>query len=313
MPMATELLTCCGSRGSGCHPERSGCVHVRAAHPSPSYRLFSAFSREDPHAPHHALHRLAAGGPRRRRRLRRPRPASGRDGQRRLGAGGRPLHLGHRLPLLLAHHRRAHLRPRRPQRHAGGAAQRRPRLRAHQPLGGLRPPLRRHRRRRTAGRAHPRRPVRLPAGHHLDHRRRGARRCGAGLHHPLWFDPSRRQEPRPARPGAHRTVLGLGDAVLHPRHPLHPGGGAGDGGGQRHGRESVVHRHRRPHHPHRHAHGRVDAHHPPRQGAGGERHRRGPALRRAVGRLVGPSPAPRRRAAHLPHLRYRAAPYPVAG
>ena len=68
---------------------------------------------------------------------------------------------------------------------AGRATRRRPRLRADEPLDRVRPPLRGDRRPRTARRPDARRAVRLPARRHLDHRRRRARRRGAGLRHPL--------------------------------------------------------------------------------------------------------------------------------
>ncbi len=49
------------------------------------------------------------------------------------------------------------------------------------PAGAVRPPFRRHRRRRTAGRAGARGPDGLSARHHVDHLRRGARGRRAGL------------------------------------------------------------------------------------------------------------------------------------
>ena len=57
------------------------------------------------------------------------------------------------LPLLCALHRRQGARARPEPRDAGGAAQRRPRLRAHPQMGRVRTPLRRDRRRGPAGRA----------------------------------------------------------------------------------------------------------------------------------------------------------------
>ena len=62
-------------------------------------------------------------------------------------------------------------RGRRQPRHAGRAARQRPGLPADRQVGAVRPPLRRHRRRRPAGRPGAGRAVRLPAGHDLDHRR----------------------------------------------------------------------------------------------------------------------------------------------
>ena len=69
----------------------------------------------------------------------------------------------------------------------------------------LRPPLRRHRRRRAAGRPGARRADGLPARHDLDHRRRDLRRRRAGHGDPVLLDAPRRQEPRarwPARRSA---------------------------------------------------------------------------------------------------------------
>ena len=82
-------------------------------------------------------------------------------------------------------------------RDARGAPQQRPRLRADPPLGRLRPPFRRHRRSRPAGRPDARRAVRLPARHALDPGRRGARRLRAGHDHPVPVHAPRRPQPRP--------------------------------------------------------------------------------------------------------------------
>src|SRR5207244_269777 len=75
------------------------------------------------------------------------------------------------LPLLRGAPRRAPLPPRPAPADAGRATQRRTRLRADQPLGRLRPSLRRDRRPRSADRPDTRRAVRLPPGHALDPRR----------------------------------------------------------------------------------------------------------------------------------------------
>src|SRR5258706_45711 len=63
----------------------------------------------------------------------------------------------------------------------------RPRLRADEPLGALRPSLRGDRGRRTAGRPRARGAVRLPARDVVARDRRGAGWRRAGLHHPVLF------------------------------------------------------------------------------------------------------------------------------
>ena len=89
---------------------------------------------------------------------------------------------------------------------AGVSAQRRPRLRADQPLRAVRPPFRRHRRRRPAGRPGARRADGLSARHAVDPRRRGVRRRGAGHDravpvHPARRPLARRHDPLRAGPG----------------------------------------------------------------------------------------------------------------
>ena len=79
---------------------------------------------------------------------------------------------------------------------AGGAAEQRPRLRAHAPRDRLRPSLRRHRRSRAAGRADARRAVRLPARDAVDPRRRGVRRLRAGHDDAAAVHAPRRPQPR---------------------------------------------------------------------------------------------------------------------
>ena len=99
----------------------------------------------------------------RRRAARRPglgddRPGPRGDGQRDLVRLRRGLHLPHRLPLLLDLHREAQDHAAgRPARHARGVQRERPGLHADRPAGALRPPLRRDRRRRPAGRSGARR------------------------------------------------------------------------------------------------------------------------------------------------------------
>ena len=73
--------------------------------------------------------------------------------------------------------RQAARRPRHPRRDL----RERQGLHAHRPAGAVRPPLRRDRRRRPAGRAGAGDADGLPARHHLDHRRRGVRRMRPGL------------------------------------------------------------------------------------------------------------------------------------
>ena len=116
----------------------------------------------------------------------------GRDGERRLARGRRRLRLPDRLPLLQPLHRRAGAAARPGAPDAGRAPQRRARLRPDQQVRAVRPPLRRHRRRRAAGRARAGRADGLPAGHALDPGRRGLRRRGAGLHGPVHLHPARR-------------------------------------------------------------------------------------------------------------------------
>ena len=142
--------------------------------------------------------------------------------------------------------------------------QRRPRLRADQQLRAVRPPFRRDRRRRAAGRAGAGRADGLPAGHAVDPGRRRVRRRGAGLHGAVHLDAARRplagrpdqirtgRDPRPDRPARH----------LHD-HGHHPGGAGAD---RRQGadRLAVGQLHRDGHHPDRAVHGRVFALHPGR-------------------------------------------------
>ena len=73
------------------------------------------------------------------------------------------------------------VKPARRQRHPRRDVRQRHRLHADRPAGAVRPSLRRHRRRRPAGRPGAGRADGLPARHDLDHRRRGLRRRRAGL------------------------------------------------------------------------------------------------------------------------------------
>ena len=81
--------------------------------------------------------------------IRRRRADPGGAGQRRLARHRRGLHLFHRLPLLRAVHRQPGARRRSEARDAGVSPQRRPRLRADQPIRAVRPSFRGHRRRRA--------------------------------------------------------------------------------------------------------------------------------------------------------------------
>ena len=115
------------------------------------------------------------------------------------------VHLRHRVPLLQQADRGQGLRARREPGDAGRPARRRPRLRADESMDRLRPPLRGHRRPGPARRTDARRAVRLPARRHLDHRRRGARRRGAGLRHPRVVGSAQRQVARPDGARGDRT------------------------------------------------------------------------------------------------------------
>ena len=112
------------------------------------------------------------------------RAPSGRAGQRDLGRHRRDRRVPDRAPLLWPLHRRQGARARSEPRDAGGAAQRRPRLRAHPQMGRVRTPLRRDRRRGPAGRPGARRTDGLPTGDAVDPGRRGVRGRRAGLHDP---------------------------------------------------------------------------------------------------------------------------------
>ena len=156
--------------------------------------------------------------------LRRARARPRRKRQRGLARHGSAQRLPHRLPLLQQVHRREGAAGRPVAADARRPAQRRPGLRADQQVGPVRPPLRRDRRRRPAGRACPRRADGLSSRHALDPRRRRDRRCRAGLHRPVRVRPARRQvagrddqdgaraHPRLARPGRR-----AGDHDHHPR------------------------------------------------------------------------------------------------
>ncbi|MCY1239649.1 hypothetical protein D9M72_524590 [compost metagenome] len=205
-----------------------------------------------------------AGRRRARRVCLRHRRAGARGGrQRAVDRGRSTLHLPDRLPLLQPLHRRQG-NAARPQAHdARLAPQRRPGLRADQQGSAVRPPLRRDRRRRPAGRPGAGRADGLHAWHAVAAGRRGVRRRGAGLHGAVHLHAPRR--PLAGRPGQVRNGHGAGPdravRLLHD-HDHHPGG-AGTDRGEGAGRLAMGHLHRGGDHPHRHLHGHLHPLHPP--------------------------------------------------
>ena len=174
------------------------------------------------------------------------------------------LHLFHRLPVLRAVHRHQSVRRRSEARHAGLPPQRRARLRPDQPLRAVRPPFRRHRRRRAAGRAGARGADGLSARHAVDSRGRGVRRRGAGHDGAVPVDAAgrplaRRDDPHGDRPGRRQHRRRRHPADLH-----HPARRAGAGGGQCAEGQPVGRLHGVLHHPDRADHGRLQPLHPPR-------------------------------------------------
>src|SRR5918998_534008 len=224
--------------------------------------------------------RLDGGGHRRRCRVDSPRPGTRRDGLGPLDPVRRAVLLCHRVPLLREVHRAPGAPGRRPAGDPGRAAAQRDRLRRDRPAGAVRAPLRRDRRRRPAGRAGARRADGLPARHHLDHRRRHLRRCGAGHDRAVLLDAPQRQEPGPDGPrgdrhrrrhrGAHRRLR---------HHDHHPGRARADRR-QRARRVPVGRVLHRPDHPDRPVHGRLPADPPAGPRPRGHRHRRRPAAGR---------------------------------
>ena len=152
----------------------------------------------------------------------------------------------------------------RPPGHPRRIQGRRQGLRPHGPERPVRPPLRRHRRRRPPGGPGHRGPDGLPPRHHLDHHRRRPRRCRPGLPgHVLLHAPRRaltgpdgprgtRRHRRHRRPDRHPA-----DHGDHRRHP-------GPRRRQRPGRKPVGRLLRRHDHPDRPLHGRLPALHPAR-------------------------------------------------
>ncbi len=213
-----------------------------------------------------ALGKLDLARDRRRRRLGsgQHRHSPRRDHQRDLVRGGRRLRLSCRLPLLQRLDRRQGAGARPHAGHACRAVQQRARLRSHQQMGGVRPPLRRYRRPGPADRTYPGDAVWLPAGHHLDPggRRPGRLRAGHGDH--VLLHPPRRAQS--GADGARRAGPGrrLGGAGRHDDDHDHPDRRAGPGHRQRHVQEPVGDRDRPGHHPGGHADRHLYARHPAR-------------------------------------------------
>ena len=217
------------------------------------------------------------------------------DHQRAMGGDRRRLRVSHRLSVLQPIHRQERL-PAGPHAHdAGVEAQRWPGLRAHQQARAVRSPFRRHCRRRPAGGTGAGRTDGLPARHALADCRRGAGRCGAGLHDPVHLHAPRRA----LAGGSDQVRTGHGarcDCVvwrLHD-HGYHPGR-AGADCGQGPDQLTVGHLHGGSDDPHRAPDGRVHALHPPGQDRRGLHHRlRGPDgrhhLRPGRGRASGDRP-----------------------
>jgi hypothetical protein len=201
------------------------------------------------------------------------------------------LHLDARLSFLLALHRRQGARARRLQPHARRAAWRRTRLRADEPLGRLRPSLRRDRRSRPPDRPRPRGAVRLSPRDDLDPRGCRPRRRRPGLRDP-------RGEPAPRRP-----VLGQAGSRLpgpggrlrgNPGHPPHHGDPHRRPRArrrQRARREPVGGLYRRHDDPDRNGHGRDHARRSRPRGARGHGGRRRPPRPRPGGRALGLRPS----------------------
>ena len=150
-------------------------------------------------AAHLSLHDPPGVGRRRRYRrggVRSPRPRPRRDDQRRLAAHRRRVHLRHRFPVLLEVPGRSRLWSRRRARHSRRAVQQRARLRADQPLGAVRPSLRRDRGRRSAGGTGAGGAIRVPPRHAVVGDRRRVRGGRPGLHRSLLLPAARRQVPR---------------------------------------------------------------------------------------------------------------------
>ena len=181
------------------------------------------------------------------------------DGERRLVCARGDLHLHHRLPLLRPVDRDEGRSPARRPRHAGRNSRRRHRLRADRPARAVRPPFRRHRWSRTTRRPGAGRPNGLSTLQHLDHLRRGVRRCRPGL--PGVVDLHAAARPFPGPDGPRRDRRGGRSRSPHRglRHhgDHHCRAGTGRGAGTfSEPLGSVLHRHD---HPHRPVHGLLPA------------------------------------------------------
>ncbi|CFE42697.1 Uncharacterized small protein [Mycobacterium tuberculosis] len=207
--------------------------------------------------PHHASAQdLLRGRCRdRRSRLDRRRVLPQRAGQRGLDRGRSGLHLHHRVPVLCAADRNESRPSPRRSRHPGRNPRRRHRLRAHRPAGGIRTPLRRHRRCRAACRTSTGHPDGLLTQQHLDCRRRGAGRMCPGL--PGVVDLRAAAWPLPGSDGSRRTRRHRrsGRPRWNPGHYHHCDRGAGAGGRAGPGQEPMGRLLDRHDHPHRHLHG----------------------------------------------------------
>ena len=98
-----------------------------------------------------------------------------------------------RISLLQQFHFRQGAGARSLARYSGGASRQWPRLHAHQQVGRLRTPFRRHRWPRTARRSRARCAVRISPRYVVDHRRRCAGWLRAGFCHPTLLGAPRRQ------------------------------------------------------------------------------------------------------------------------
>ena len=163
--------------------------------------------------------------------LRAGRTAPRRAGECDVAGDRRVVHLHHRLSFLRPVDRQHRAGRECRAANAGLSTQRRPRLRADEPLRALRPSFRRHRRRRTTRGAGTRRADGLSPGDSVDPRRRGVRRRRAGHDRAVPLDTARRPLARghdPLGDGRRGRNGGRRRRTAHLRH--HPGGpGAGRG------------------------------------------------------------------------------------
>ncbi len=120
-------------------------------------------------------------------------PDPRRARQQPLASNLRRLHVPNRLPFLRRLPSRQSPNSRQHPSHPSRASPRRSRLRTHQQVDRLRPPLRRHRRPRPVSRTHASRAIRLPPRSPLDRNRSRPRRSRPRLRPPLLFPPPRRK------------------------------------------------------------------------------------------------------------------------